>query len=96
MLVPYFEILRDQCESSYYDPFTFDHECLLLTLRHITHERTQYLLNTETMFVRVYVWDFDAEDWSEVGGAPLVKMGADLVKRIEYAHTTARANDYWL
>lgn len=96
MLVPYFEIMRSGCLTCCYSPHVYDVEFARLNFEYDEIEITQYIYDTATQFVRIYVWDVLTEDWIEVGGAPLVKMGASLVKSIEFAHATARLHDYWL
>lgn len=96
MLVPYFEINRRGCVTCCYNPYVFDTERARVLRMPDPVELTKYVYNTDTDFVRVFVWDTLEEDWSEVGGAPLMKMGASLVKDIQFAHATARMHDYWL
>ena len=96
MLVPYYEISCGDCLTCCYSPYVFDTERARLSRMPDKVEFTQYLYDTDTQFVRVFVWERCLDDWMEVGGAPLVKMGASLVKSIEFAHATARLHDYWL
>lgn len=96
MLVPYFEISCGECLTCCYSPYVFDAERARLSRMSDKLEFTKYIYDTDTQFVRVFVWEVCLDDWMEVGGAPLVKMGASLVKSIEFAHATARLHDYWL
>lgn len=96
MLVPYYEINRGGCLICCYSPHVFNYERARVFHMPDEIEFTKYIYDTDTQFVRVFVWDKCLDDWMEVGGAPLVKMGESLVKSIEFAHATARLHDYWL
>lgn len=96
MLVPYYEINRGGCLICCYSPCVFDTERARVLRMPDGIEFTKYIYDTDTKFVRVFVWVECLDDWKEVGGAPLVKMGTSLVKSIEFAHATARLHDYWL
>ena len=96
MLVPYYEINRGGCLICCYSPYVFEAESTRISRMPDKVEITKYVYNTDTQFVDVLVWEECLNDWMTVGGAPLVKMGASLVKSIEFAHATARLHDYWL
>lgn len=96
MLVPYYEIMRGECLTCCYSPHVFDVEFARLNFEYDKIEITHYVYDTETQYVRIFVYEPDCDDWQICGGAPLVKMGASLVKSIEFAHATARLHDYWL